>query len=326
MEKEEYLNQGLDLRRLLLILGGKLWLIFAGIVLGAAAGAAIYLLYTQVTNGMPEYRASSDYYISFNFDEFENGNDYYNAYTWDGILRNDPIVDYALTLLPQTVTKTMVQQAVSGEMLGDYRVLTVHVTTDDKALTEQISEAYHQSMVHFGESRDMLDHIEVWSRGEALPLEKNTKAPNAAFLGGLLGGLAALFFLLLYLVLEAGIYVEMDVMYQFKLPVFGLLTRKKEAAQEQMYKDNTDYAFGDRKVELWNAEEIPGREDYERLRKAEALLVAIPWGRKNRARTQRLLELMKLQQCEVKGLVIIEAKDSFVKAYYGKSQVREKKE
>ena len=176
MEKEEYLNQGLDLRRLLLILGGKLWLIFAGIVLGAAAGAAIYLLYTQVTNGMPEYRASSDYYISFNFDEFENGNDYYNAYTWDGILRNDPIVDYALTLLPQTVTKTMVQQAVSGEMLGDYRVLTVHVTTADKALTEQISEAYHQSMVHFGESRDMLDHIEVWSRGEALPLEKNTKA------------------------------------------------------------------------------------------------------------------------------------------------------
>lgn len=319
MEREEYMNQGLDLKRLILVLTGKLWLIFAGIILGAGAGALIYLLSAYVTNGEPEYRASSDYYISFNFGEFENGNDHYNAYTWDGILRDDPIVDYALTLLPETVSKAVVQQAVSGEMLGDYRILTVHVTTGDAVLTGQIAEAYHQSMVHFGESIDMLDHIEVWSRGEVLPLEKNTKAPNAALLGGLLGGLLTLFFLLLYLVLEDGIYVEKDALLKFGLPVFGLLTKKRETGREQLFQTNVEYAFGGRKVEIWNVEELPAREDYERLRKAQALLLAIPWGRKNAAKTERLLELMKLQQCEVKGLVIIEAKDSFVKAYYGKS-------
>ena len=36
-------------------------------------------------------------------------------------------MDYALTLLPEEITKDMVKGAVSGEMLGDYRILTVHV-------------------------------------------------------------------------------------------------------------------------------------------------------------------------------------------------------
>ena len=317
MEKEVYMQQGLDLRRILLVLGGRLWLIIAGMLVGALMGAAVYLVYTGITNGEPEYRASSEYYISFNFEEFEHGNDYYNAYTWDGILRADPIVDYALTLLPKEITKAMVQEAVRGEMLGDYRILTVHVTTHDPLLTEQIAESYHEAMVHFGEIIDMLDHIEVFTRGEVVPLEKNTKAPNAALLGGMLGGLAALFALAIYLVMKDAFYVEKDLSERFGLPVYGLFTHKKEEVQEQVYQDNLRFAFGEAQVEWWKAEELPKKEDYDRLRQAQVLLLEVPWGRNNGALTQRLLELMRLQGCTVRGFVLTEADHRFVRAYYG---------
>ncbi|MCI5585246.1 MAG: hypothetical protein MR383_06820 [Lachnospiraceae bacterium] len=317
MEKEVYMQQGLDLRRLLLVLGRRLWLAALGILVGALAGAGIYLVYTGITNGEPEYRASSDYYISFNFGEFEHGDDYYNAYTWDGILRDDDIVDYALTLLPEGITKAMVQDAVQGEMLGDYRILTVHVTTHDPVLTQQIAESYHGAMVYFGEIKDMLDHIEVWSRGEVVPLEKNTKAANAAFLGGLLGGLAVLFGLLVYVVMQDAFYVEKDLTRRFGLPVYGLFTSKKDERQERIYRDNLHFAFGEAKVETWNVERVPRASEYEGLRQADAVLLEVCWGRNNGARTERILELMEIQQCRVRGFLLTDADAGFLKAYYG---------
>ena len=51
MEKEVYMQQGLAFRRLLLVLGRRLWLAALGILAGALAGAGIYLVYTGITNG-----------------------------------------------------------------------------------------------------------------------------------------------------------------------------------------------------------------------------------------------------------------------------------
>ena len=101
MKQKGYLEQGLDLKRLVLVLGSKLWLLLAAIMLGASLGAVCYKTVTNITNGEPEFRASADYYISF----MDEGADYYNAYTWDGILRDDPIVDFVIELLPKEITK-----------------------------------------------------------------------------------------------------------------------------------------------------------------------------------------------------------------------------
>ena len=99
------MEQGMDMKRLFLVLGKKMWLVLLGAVLGALLGGITYKIVTNITNGEPEYRASADYYITF----FKDGADYFNAYTWDGILRDDPIVDYAMTLLPEEITKDMVK-------------------------------------------------------------------------------------------------------------------------------------------------------------------------------------------------------------------------
>ena len=312
MKKDVYMKQGMDLKRLVLVLGRKLWLMLAAVILGAIFGGITYKVITNITNGEPEYRASADYYISF----FESGPDYYNAYTWDNILRDDPIVDYALTLLPKEITKDMVKAAVSGEMLGDYRILTVHVNAPTKELADTIAKAYQQSLWNFGQEMDLLDKVELWSQDEAVLFEKNTKTANAAFLGALTAGLLVMFLLLFYYVLEDAVYVERDGELRFGLPVYGLLTKGNDELQKQMFGDNLNFVFGEMQTETWNGEMVPSQNDYEHLRNVENLLINIPWGRNNCRQVERVLRQLELQKVNVRGIVITEADDKFVKAYY----------
>ena len=310
--KKTYMEQGMDLKRLFLVLGKKIWLVLLGAVMGAVLGGLTYKVVTNIIDGEPEYRASADYYITF----FEDGVNYYNAYTWNGILKDDPIVDYAMTLLPEEITKDMVKKAVSGEMLSDYRILTVHVNAGTPEIANAIAKAYQKSLWNFGQKMEHLNTVELWSREEAVVFEKNTKTPNAAFLGALIAIIFVIFGLLFYYFLEDAVYVEKDGEARFRLPVYGLLTKENDEIQKKMFGDNLDYAFGEEEVETWNGEIIPAEEDYARLREAKNLLVNIPWGRNNGRQVERVLSQLKLQGCEVKGLMITDAEDWFIKAYY----------
>ena len=316
--KKTYMEQGMDFKRLFLVLGKKIWLVLLGAVVGAVLGAVTYRVVTNIVDGEPEYRASADYYITF----FDDGPDYYNAYTWDSILRDDPIVDYALTLLPEEITKDMVKEAVSGEMLSDYRILTVHVNATTPELANTIAKAYQESLWHFGQEMDLLNTVELWSQEEAVAFEKNNKTENAAFLGALIAVVLVIFSLLFYYLLEDAVYVEKDAESRFGLQVYGLLTKGNDTIQKQMFGDNLKYAFGEDEVETWKGEIIPSEEDYVRLRSAKNLLVNIPWGRNNGRQVERVLAQLKLQGCEVKGLMITDAEDWFVKAYYAIERVK----
>ena len=336
VERKNYMEQGMDLKRLVLVLGKKIWLVVAAAVLGAILGGLTYKVVTNITDGEPEYRASADYYITF----FKDGADYFNAFTWDGILRDDPIVDYALTLLPEEITKDMVKAAVSGEMLGDYRILTVHVNASTPELANTIAKAYQESLWNFGQEMELLDEVKLWSQEEAVVFEKNNKIGNAAFLGTLIGVLLVAFGLTFYYVLEDAVYVEKDAEKRFGLPVYGLLTKGNDELQKQIYDANLAYVFDKHKkllmgngnkdvndkfvderadnseVRLWNGETIPTADEFLSLRETKNLLLNIPWGRNNGRQIERVLRQLELQGCEVKGIVITEADDMFIKAYY----------
>lgn len=318
LKNETYMKQGMDLKRLVLVLGEKIWLVLAAVIAGAILGGLTYKIVTNITNGEPQYRASADYYITF----FKDGADYYNAYTWDGILRDDPIVDYALTILPKEITKDMVKEAVSGEMLGDYRILTVHVDAETKEKADMIAKAYEESLWHFGQEMELLNEVALWSQEEAVLFEKNTKAGNAAFLGALIAFFLAGFVLLFYYVLEDAVYVERDAEERFDLPVYGLLTKGDDELQRQMFEDNFKTVFGDSEVETWNGERIPTAEDCARLGIAEHVLINIPWGRNNCRQVERVLRQLEIQGVKISGIMVSDADDAFVKAYYAFENTR----
>ena len=66
--KEEYLNRGMDLKRLVLYFQKKIWLIVMLAILGATFGGILYQIVRSMR--MPvEYQAVSKLYISFGHDE-----------------------------------------------------------------------------------------------------------------------------------------------------------------------------------------------------------------------------------------------------------------
>ncbi len=340
MEKEKFMMEGVDLKRLFLIFLKRIWIIVASIVGGALIGALLYNGITSVTNGEKKYRVSTDYYITFNFEQFENSTDYYNAYTWDSILRDDPIVDYALNLLPDTVSKDDILSAVTGEMLGDYRILTVNVTTTDAEKSILISDAYEESLANFAEEIDMLKKMELFSKGEPYLVDLNTRTNNAAFLGGLLGGLLSLFILLILYLLDDAIYVETDFTKRYSIPFLGTVTNHKDEKYFLELQANYKYLCTDERgyylVNVASSQTIENpcvpilmekckgikkqivlkTESFEEIRNCGGAILLIPYGKTNGKITTKLIDMLKKQDCNIAGVILTDADDRFLKNYY----------
>ena len=85
----------LDIRRIMKQIFIKLPIIIAATIVGAIIGILSYKIYAAVAGGNQIYEIRNDYFIYLN-KEISNSGDYFNAYTWDGILRDDPVVNLAL--------------------------------------------------------------------------------------------------------------------------------------------------------------------------------------------------------------------------------------
>ena len=346
MKNNVYNRQGIDLWRLTLVMAGKLWILLLAVISGCILGAAVYKIYTAVKYPVAEYRISSDYYITFNFDEFEHGDDYYNAYTWDGILRDDPLTEYALSVLPGDITKDMIKEAVTGEMLGDYRILTVHVTGKNQEYVKYIANAYKEAMIHFGEEIPLFEKIELWSMEEPVVVRKDTKIMNAAFLGGLLAFLLAAFILLYYYLLLDAFYTESDLWQRFgerrmlldenngqkitkeqikeadvtpEFKVFGIQTKKEDREEEGILTANLKLALGEKEVYLlWDGTVFPEDKDWDKLKKRPVVLT-VPFGKNVGRRVDRILAYLQQNGCYVAGCILTDADDRFLSLYYGKA-------
>ncbi len=221
MPQRDYDLQPVDLKRLWRQFKKRFWIVIVITLIGAVCGFVAYVIYSNIKSGNTVYRIRNDYYISFNHEDFPNGVDYYNAYTWDGILRDDPIVNVALENA-SGVTKQQILDSVTGEILGDYRILTVVVTGTDSAMIQQISDAYKVALPAFADKIDMLSKIELWTDAEIEVYDAYTREGNAAFLGGLIGLLCSLFAVLLYAIFDDAIYTERDwVMRYPDIPYLG---------------------------------------------------------------------------------------------------------
>ena len=111
---EEYLNRGMDLKRLALYLQKKIWLVIMLAILGATCGSIFY----QVVRSMKmpvEYASVSKLYISFGNDENGDVYQYYNGYTWNDLIDADPILDIVMSSLPG-YDRDQVREATKAEM------------------------------------------------------------------------------------------------------------------------------------------------------------------------------------------------------------------
>ena len=353
MEKENsYMQRRMDWKKIWLLYWERVWLVIVVTAIAAAMGAGIYQVVRALNNEGQFYRVSSDYYITFNFDEYENSVDYYNAYTWDNILRDDPIVDGALAVLPADYTKDEIKASITGEMLGDYRILTVHATHMDPARAEAIADAYTQSLVLFADKIEMLDTIELWSKEECLPVVEKDLTPNAAAAGAVAGLVLGVILWSIYYILDDSIYVESDFTERFSTPCpltfLGTLTKTESNLCKQELKANMDFMLREEKgyylvfagtENTSAAAEIKEKqklvldevktycggiegiltlqgEDLNKLRYSNGAILMLPWGSKNGRITEKTVAFLEKQDCPIAGAILYNADTKFLKRYY----------
>ena len=273
MSNSGFDTRPIDLRRLWWQFTRRFWIVIVAAAVCAAAGFGIYVIYSNIMSGNTVYCVRNDYYITFNHEDFPNGVDYYNAYTWDGILRDDPIVDKALETDP-SLTKQQILDSVTGEILGDYRILTVVVTGTDQNLVKKISDAYKIALPAFADRIDMLTRIEIWTDADTEVYDAYTREGNAAFLGGLIGLLVSLFAVLLYGIFDDAIYTERDWMIRYpSIPYLGKRdTDEYRTNRSHLLKYDGNY------IELTSDEFRYDLNEFDRMRNSDGVIIRLKPG------------------------------------------------
>ena len=337
MEKENaYMQRMIDWKRVWLLFRNKIWIVVAAIFAGAFIGALGYKVVDIATDEGQFYRVSSDYYITFNEDE--NGVDYYNAYTWDSILRDDPVVDVVMEYLPAEITREQVKASVTGVMLSDYRILTVYADSLDPQFAETVADAYEKGLAAFADKISMLDTIERWSREDVVPIIENDYMINVALFSGAAACVLVLLLLAFFYILDDSIYLENDFTQRFDIPFLGMFTKNGSDACKQELKENLAHickADGkyylvtwdnrlDASIETAMKEWLPAvcgtasvqGEDLDTLRNSDGAIILLPWGSKNGRIADKLIRFLAKQDCKIAGAVLTDADDAFLKSYY----------
>lgn len=248
MEKnEEYLNKGMDLKRLALYLQKKIWLVIMLVILGATCGGILYQVIRAVK--MPvEYESVSKLYISFGHDESGDVYQYYNGYTWNDLLDADPILDIVMQALPG-YEEEQVRKATTAEILSDIRLLTITVKGDNEKFVREIRNAVENGLREYARNSAELDQIEVIRSGVPERVYWDDRTTSACVTGAIVFGILALLVSGFSYTLDESVYVQEDVEKKYPYKALGILTRNQKGLQPyaRELKANLHYLLGEKR-------------------------------------------------------------------------------
>ncbi|NBJ92764.1 YveK family protein [Parablautia muri] len=245
---EEYLNRGMDLKRLVLYLQKKIWLVIMLAVLGACCGGIIYQMMRSMK--MPvEYQAESKLYISFGHDESGEVYQYYNGYTWNDLLDTDPILDLVMMQLPG-YEREQVIAATTAEILSDIRLLTVTVKGENEKFVREIRTAVESGLREFASNSKELDQIEVIRSGAPERIYWDDRTVAACVTGAVILGVIAFLVVSFNYVFDESVYVQEDIEKKYGVKALGLLTHNQKGLQPyaRELKANIRYLLEERKA------------------------------------------------------------------------------
>ncbi|MBD5458702.1 MAG: hypothetical protein HDR27_09060 [Lachnospiraceae bacterium] len=329
----KYGNEGMDCKKYFLLFLQKVWLVALTAVIGAAFGGGIYLFHHVVLNSNREYRAESKIYLDFAPDESGEIYQAYNGYTWNDLMSTKPILDGTMAYLPESYTEEEVVLATRAEILSDLRLLTITITTSGPERTAEILKATDLSLVELGKQAKEFNDIQIYKETEAELVAADPRLLQAVMVGFMLALVAALLAMGLRYVLDDKIYVPGDLKCVTELPFVGFCfaeatcgkdvkSDKEQELLENLRKDQEqNRAYLSERTgtlatfELEKNQKITA-QTCEELRKADGVLLSVPYGKMDRTTLGYRIEQLALQECKLAGILIRNADMRFLKWYY----------
>lgn len=328
----KYGNEGMDCKKYFLLFLQKAWFAALAAVIGAVLGGGIYLFQHVVLNSSREYRAESKIYLDFAPDESGEIYQAYNGYTWNDLMSTKPILDGTMAYLPDGYTEEEVILATRAEILSDLRLLTITITTSSPERTAEILKATDLSLVELGKQAKEFNDIQIYKETEAGLVAVDQRLLQAVLVGFALALSAALLAMALRYVLDDKIYVPGDLKCVTELPFMGFFFEEADAEKaksdrekkmlETLQKDLEQNRFflagkaGTLTTFVLEKNQTITVQMCEELRKADGILLAVPYGKMDRTTLGYRIGQLMLQECKLTGILIQNADMRLLKWYY----------
>lgn len=251
-----YGKEPLDIRLLVLRFLRKSPLILLAALLGAVCIGGPYFLRKVTFGPAKEYEAVTDFYIDYAVQESGEEYTYFNQTTWTQLITDDVFTDKILTHMsdmkisgeeddPQKgisqdaeewsaslpdvekaagITKRELQGYLYATMLSDTRIVTTTVTTNDPELTMKIEKALLRAMEDFGREQKEIAGVRILQKpAEASLVIADVRTFRACMLGTVIFVFVTVFYLLIYFVLDEGIYIPATFERRYGVPMLGTI-------------------------------------------------------------------------------------------------------
>lgn len=245
---EENGKRGMDLKRFVLCVQSKIWVLLMLTVVGAALGGVAYQMARAMR--MPiAYQGISKLYISFGVDESGEVYQYYNGYTWNDLLDADPILDKIMENVPVGYSREEVIASTTAEILSDIRLLTITVEGSTEKYVREIQSAVQNGLIAYARESEELRRIEVIRTTEPARIFWDDRTVTACIAGAVVFAVVSCFIILFVYVLDEAVYVQSDIESKYPYKALGMLTRSQKGLQPyaRELKANAVYVLGDTK-------------------------------------------------------------------------------
>lgn len=350
----KYADAGMDMKKWILWLMRKCWIVLAAAAIGALFGGVVYTIVRTVPESEREYQAFSKIYLDFATDETGQVYQEYNGYTWNDLMVTDPILDVTMSYLPEDYSKEEVMAATEATILSDLRLLTVTITTRHADRTDAILAATNRSLEAYGAGAKEFIEIETIQTTQAQLVVADSRLVQAVLIGAVIAFAAAMLGMLLYYVLDDRIFVASDVKqvtdvvfvgYTFQDEIqdvkssdAGSRETEEECAEESGKKsgrllltkrrlqDDYDRSVaylreGQKEVteiSVSQTEDVPS-DLYAKARKADGVILKLPYGKLHGAYLSYLMEQYRVQGCKILGIAIENGDMRFLRRYYDRA-------
>lgn len=338
-----YAKEPFDCRLMVLRLLQKIWIPLLAAVLGAVAAGGGYYLWKEVITGQQQYTQTTQYEVIYGTDpDVGREYTYINDVTWNEWVTTDLFLALVEQELGETaLSREQLEQYLAAKLPSDIRMPSTIVTTPEKELTQQLTEAVQRAMVAFGEEKLEIERIQVADTDEPVLVKHATRTPQAGILGAVLSTLFVILVMFLRYGMEEAVWLPETISYRFGLLVAGAVGYGEETLHATE-RQNLLYLFrncgqvgvigANPKLDLKAAAamlpEAEGREYVcisspeqmpevaQQLREMDGILLLLEAGAGNGRRIVQLLEYLRVQDCKVTAALLWNADRKLLQAYY----------
>ena len=248
--KVPYSKEPVDFRLMVLVSIRRIRFIIYGICLGALIFGGGYYAARNIFSGRPEYKAEAKVYLQY-IDNVEIENIYINKQTWEDLVYNDIIAEYAADEIGRSLELEEVKEKVSATLLTDTRIVVVSAQSTSQAEAKLLANKYAAAICRFAPELKEIEDARLLSsasHADKVGFEDRTWAMSAS--GAIFGGIVSAIWLFLYFIWDTSIYIPSTTELRYGIPTLGLTTDqmrkfsiKKDEAYEDKPKENKKTEF-----------------------------------------------------------------------------------